>query len=127
MDHYSYCRKILKYHFLPDKSKFTAATALGVNPFFVEGYAKAASNYNTGKLRHVFAYLKECDLKTKGVDNSGTPNAEPGPRRVSRTGPLRQRQSLHALDRTELSVAVAARASRERAVGRAASEPRGCR
>lgn len=73
---YGYFSKILKYHFLPDKSKFTAAQALGVNPFFVEGYARAAANYNTGKLKHIFGYLKECDLKTKGVDNTGTPNGE---------------------------------------------------
>jgi DNA polymerase-3 subunit delta len=73
---YGYFSKILKYHFLADKSKFTAAQALGVNPFFVEGYARAAANYNTGKLKNIFAYLKECDLKTKGVDNTGTPNGE---------------------------------------------------
>ncbi len=73
---YGYFSKILKYHFLADKSKFTAAAALGVNPFFVEGYARAAANYNTGKLKHIFGYLKECDLKTKGVDNTGTPNGE---------------------------------------------------
>jgi DNA polymerase-3 subunit delta len=73
---YGYFSKILKYHFLTDKSKFTAAQALGVNPFFVEGYARAATNYNTGKLKQIFGYLKECDLKTKGVDNTGTPNGE---------------------------------------------------
>jgi DNA polymerase III subunit delta len=73
---YNYFSKILKYHFLADKSKFTAAQALGVNPFFVDGYAKAAANYNTGKLKQIFSYLKECDLKTKGVDNSGTANGE---------------------------------------------------
>jgi DNA polymerase-3 subunit delta len=73
---YNYFSKILKYHFLPDKSKFTAAQALGVNPFFVEGYARAAGNYNTGKLKDIFSYLKECDLRTKGVNNSGTPNGE---------------------------------------------------
>lgn len=73
---YNYFSKILKYHFLPDKSKFTAAQALGVNPFFVEGYARAAANYNTGKLKQVFSHLKECDLKSKGVNNSGTPNGE---------------------------------------------------
>ncbi len=67
---YGYFSKILKYHFLPDKSKFAAAQALGVNPFFVEGYAKAATNYNSGKLKQIFSYLKECDLKSKGVDNS---------------------------------------------------------
>lgn len=73
---YGYFSKILKYHYLADKSKFAAAQALGVNPFFVDGYAKAASNYNTGKLVSVFSYLKDCDLKTKGVNNSGTSNGD---------------------------------------------------
>jgi DNA polymerase-3 subunit delta len=73
---YGYFSKILKYHFLPDKSKFAAAGALGVNPFFVDGYAKAALNYNTAKLKHIFGYLKECDLKAKGVDNPSIENGE---------------------------------------------------
>ena len=73
---FSYFSKILKYHFITDKSKFAAAQALGVNPFFVEGYAKAAGQYNTNKLKHIFSYLKEIDLKTKGVDNSGIENGE---------------------------------------------------
>lgn len=73
---YGYFSKILKYHFLPDKSKFAAAGALGVNPYFIDGYAKAALNYNTAKLKHVFAYLKECDLKAKGVDNPSIENGE---------------------------------------------------
>ncbi len=67
---YGYFSKILKYHFLPDKSKFAAAQGLGVNPYFVDGYAKAALNYNSQKLKQVFSYLKEYDLKSKGVDNS---------------------------------------------------------
>ncbi len=73
---YSYYAKILKYHFIPDKSKFAAAQALGVNPFFVDGYAKAAQNYNTNKLKLIFTYLKETDLKTKGVNNSGINNGQ---------------------------------------------------
>lgn len=73
---YGYFSKILKFHFLPDKSKFAAAAALGVNPYFVDGYAKAALVYNTSKLKNIFAYLKECDLKSKGVDNSGISNGE---------------------------------------------------
>ena len=73
---YNYFSKILKYHFLQDKSKFTAASALGVNPFFVDGYARAAGHYSVPKLKHIFTCLKECDLKTKGVDNSGTANGE---------------------------------------------------
>jgi DNA polymerase-3 subunit delta len=73
---YSYFSKLLKFHFLPDKSKFAAAGALGVNPFFVEGYVKAAANYNTVKLKSIFGWLKECDLKSKGVENSGIENGE---------------------------------------------------
>jgi DNA polymerase-3 subunit delta len=73
---FSYFTKILKYHFIPDKSKFAAAQALGVNPFFVDGYAKAAANYSTNKLKHIFSYLKETDLKTKGVNNSTIENGE---------------------------------------------------
>lgn len=73
---YGYFSKILLYHFCPDKSKFAVAQALGVNPFFVDGYAKAAQNYGTAKLKAIFSYLKEYDLKTKGVDNSGVINGE---------------------------------------------------
>jgi DNA polymerase-3 subunit delta len=73
---FSYFSKVLRFHFLADKSKFKAASALGVNPFFVDGYAKAAANYNTGKLKNIFTYLKECDLKVKGVDNPSTSNGE---------------------------------------------------
>jgi len=73
---YGYYSKILLYHFSPDKSKFAVAQALGVNPFFVDGYAKAAQNYGTAKLKAIFGYLKEYDLKTKGVDNAGVSNGE---------------------------------------------------
>jgi DNA polymerase III subunit delta len=68
---FGYFTKIFKYQFLADKSKFAAAGALGVSPFFVDGYASAAQVYPTGKLKHIFSYLKECDLKLKGVDNTG--------------------------------------------------------
>jgi DNA polymerase III subunit delta len=73
---YSYFSKILKFHFLPDKSKFAAAQALGVNPFFIDGYAKAAATYNTARLKSIFAYLKEYDLKSKGINNSSISNGE---------------------------------------------------
>lgn len=73
---FGYFSKILKFHFLADKSKFAAAQALGVNPYFVDGYAKAAANYNSVKLKNIFSYLKEYDLKSKGVDNSGISTGE---------------------------------------------------
>jgi DNA polymerase III subunit delta len=73
---HGYFSKILVYHFIPDKSKFAAAQSLGVNPFFVERFAKAAAVYPTGKLKQIFSWLKECDLKSKGVDNSSISSGE---------------------------------------------------
>lgn len=73
---YGYFQKILLYHFTPDKSRGSIASALGVNPFFVSGYETAARNYNTGKLKNIFSYLRECDAKSKGVDNVSTEDGE---------------------------------------------------
>jgi len=73
---YGYFHKILLYHFTPDKSRGAIAAALGVNPFFVSGYETAARNYNTGKLKNIFSYLRECDVRSKGVDNVSTEDGE---------------------------------------------------
>jgi DNA polymerase-3 subunit delta len=73
---YGYFAKILIYHFAPDKSKLAVSQTLGVNPYFVDGFAKAAQNYSTGKLKDVFKNLKEYDLKTKGVNNGVTDKGE---------------------------------------------------
>jgi DNA polymerase III subunit delta len=66
---YNYFAKVLVLHFLADKSEKAAASALGVHPFFVKDYLTAARNYPTGKLKQVFAFLREYDLRSKGVDN----------------------------------------------------------
>lgn len=66
---YAYFSKVMRYHTLSDKSKFSAATAMGVNPFFIDDFARAAINFPMPKLKHIISYLKECDLKSKGVDN----------------------------------------------------------
>jgi len=71
---YSYFQKVLLYHFIPDKSK--AASVLGVVPFFIPGYQNAARNYNTAKLKFIFSYLRECDLRSKGIDNVSTEDGE---------------------------------------------------
>lgn len=65
---YGFFCKLLSYHFLTDKSKNTVAVTLGVHPFFVGDYERAAKNFSLGKLRAIFGYLREYDLKSKGVD-----------------------------------------------------------
>ena len=73
---YAYFSKILRYHFLADKSKFAAASAMGVNPFFIEDYSRAAAAFSVPKLKLIISYLKECDLKSKGIDNISIPYGE---------------------------------------------------
>lgn len=71
---YTYFSKILKYHYLQDKSQ--AARELGVNPYFVKDYEAAARNYSWQKVFQVISVLREYDLKSKGVDSTG--NTEHG-------------------------------------------------
>lgn len=73
---YNYFVKVMQYHFVPDKSKESVARALGVHPFFVQDYANAARNYPLGKLKGIFAFLREYDLRWKGVDNLSADEGE---------------------------------------------------
>lgn len=70
----SYFTKILKYHYVVDKSQL--ARELGVNPYFVKDYDMAARNFNLGKTFEVISLLRAYDLKSKGVDSTG--NTEDG-------------------------------------------------
>ena len=69
-----YFTKILKYHYVVDKSQL--ARELGVSPYFVKDYDLAARNYNYGKTLEVISLLRAYDLKSKGVDSTG--NTEHG-------------------------------------------------
>ena len=73
---YGYFSKILIYHFLADKSKTSVASALGVNPFFVGDYERAAKGFTVGKLKSIFSYLREFDLKSKGVERGSATDGE---------------------------------------------------
>ena len=73
---YGYFLKVLMVHFSNDKSKFGIAKTLGVPPFVAEGYETAARNYPTAKLKAIFSYLREADVRSKGVDNYGTEHSE---------------------------------------------------
>ena len=73
---YSYFCKLLTYQFLTDKSKTNVASSLGVHPFFVGDYERSAKNYSVNKLKSIFAYLREYDLKSKGVDRGSATEGE---------------------------------------------------
>ncbi|KGE15700.1 DNA polymerase III subunit delta [Sphingobacterium deserti] len=64
----TYFTKILKYHYLPDKSPQVAAKQLGVHTFFLKEYEAAARNFNRKKTFSIIHHLSVYDLKTKGMD-----------------------------------------------------------
>lgn len=63
----SYFTQLLMYHGLKDKSKGNVAKALRVNPYFVDDYVVAAKNYPMRKVSQIITYLREADVKSKGV------------------------------------------------------------
>ncbi|MDB5131344.1 MAG: polymerase subunit delta [Mucilaginibacter sp.] len=62
--------KVLAYHYTQDKSQQNLARQLGVNPYFVKDYEQAARSYNYGKTMQIISYLREYDVKSKGVDSN---------------------------------------------------------
>jgi DNA polymerase-3 subunit delta len=62
--------KVLAYHYVKDKSPQNLARELGVNPYFLKDYEQAARGYNLGKTFQIISYLREYDMKSKGVESN---------------------------------------------------------
>jgi DNA polymerase-3 subunit delta len=62
--------KVLVYHYSKDRSPQSLARELGVNPFFIKDYEQAARSYSYGKAIQIISYLREYDVKSKGVDSN---------------------------------------------------------
>jgi len=73
---YSYFNKIFQYHFLKDKSQQNVASVLKVNPFFVKEYQAAAQKYNPRKIFLIFGWLRESDIRSKGINNATTSDGD---------------------------------------------------
>ncbi len=73
---YGFFSKLLAYHYAPDKSKNSLAALLKVNPFFVKDYQRAGGNYSAKKVVRIVEYLRDYDLRSKGVGNTSTPQGE---------------------------------------------------
>ncbi|MCF8301626.1 MAG: DNA polymerase III subunit delta [Bacteroidales bacterium] len=73
---YQFFTKVLILQQLKAKTGKEAAAALGVHPFFLKDYQTAARNYKTDKLQRIIGYLREYDMKSKGVNNASVPDGE---------------------------------------------------
>jgi DNA polymerase-3 subunit delta len=72
---YSFFSKVYMIFSLPAPDEKSAATALGVNPFFVKDYLSAAKNYGFAGTENALLLLHQYNLKSVGV---GAVNAEDG-------------------------------------------------
>jgi DNA polymerase-3 subunit delta len=68
----SFFTQLLLFHGLQDKSKNSVAKALGVNPYFVDEYFLAGRNYPMRKVAQVISFLRDADVKSKGVKANQT-------------------------------------------------------
>ncbi len=74
---FNYFSKILQLHFSKNKNNDQVlAGELKVHPFFVKEYKMAARNYSPKKLIKIIGYLREYDLKSKGVNNISTTDGD---------------------------------------------------
>jgi DNA polymerase III subunit delta len=59
--------QLLMAHGLKDKSPTNLAKSLGINPYFVKDVELSMRNYPMKKVSAIISYLRELDLKSKGV------------------------------------------------------------
>lgn len=73
---FNHFSRIMKIHFMPNKSREAIATAVRVPPFVAGQLLSSAKRYNPKKLAANIALLHEYDLKSKGIMNSSFTEAQ---------------------------------------------------
>ena len=73
---HSYFVKIMTIHRLADRTKNSVASALGINPYYVQKYETAAKSYPENFVIRNLAFIREYDLRLKGIGNGNTSEAE---------------------------------------------------
>ena len=73
---FSFFSQLLTFHGLSDKSPRSVASALRVNPYFVNDYITAARNFPMRQVSGVVATLREFDVKSKGVGSNAVPQGD---------------------------------------------------
>lgn len=72
---YNFFSKVLMVFAAPVKDEKAIATAMGVNPFFIKDYIKAAERYSQRSIEKILLLLHQYNLKSIGIDDAGTEDA----------------------------------------------------
>ena len=67
---YAYFSKILIVRTAKTTNEFDVSKLIGLPPFIAKEYVTAARNYDDNKVMHVFSYLREADMRSKGFENN---------------------------------------------------------
>jgi len=73
---FNFYSQLLHLHGMSDKNPRSVASALKVNPYFVNEYLNAARNYPMKKVSSVIGILREFDVKGKGVGANAVPQGD---------------------------------------------------
>ncbi|MCR9012086.1 DNA polymerase III subunit delta [Gabonibacter chumensis] len=75
---FKYFRDLLTFHYqkktTPNQQEM--ARLLGINPYFIKDYTEGSKKYNAMKCANVISWLREYDMKSKGVGNSNISDGE---------------------------------------------------
>lgn len=73
---FDFFAKLIIYQYLADKSPASAAKALGVNPYFVKDYERAACLYSVRKVLNNISLIRQYDAKSKGYQQTALEDGE---------------------------------------------------
>lgn len=73
---FNFFSQLLHLHGMNDQTPRAVASALKINPYFVNEYLTAARNYPMRKVSSVVGTLREFDLKSKGVGAYAVPQGD---------------------------------------------------
>ena len=73
---FNFFSQLLHFHGLNDKSPRSVASALKINPYFVNEYVTAAKHFPMKKVSLVVSILREFDVKSKGVGSNAVPQGD---------------------------------------------------
>jgi DNA polymerase-3 subunit delta len=73
---YNYFSKVLMIYSVGSYDEKSVAGAIGVNPYFVKDYLQTAKIYHPQDIEKILLLLHEYNLKSIGVDDAGTEDAE---------------------------------------------------
>lgn len=72
---YGFFSKVFMIYGLNTKDEKTIGASLGINPFFIKDYLRATNVYSYADIEKLLLLLSDYNLKSIGINNSGTSDA----------------------------------------------------